>query len=137
MFKFNSGAKMEKIRSVDPAQLSLHKDFDAVDIGAELYTPESIKEDREREEKMIQETLTRRVWEKEMKEKANLNLVDGSDYENYLDWEAKNGERVVAEFKKAKAEKNPPVAIGSDLEDFKPGDELYGRFAKYKSKGRK
>lgn len=141
MFKLRSGAKIEKASDANPSQLNLYKEFDAADkandIAADLYTPEANFEDKEREEKMIQETLTRSIWEKKNKEDDPDDFDDEvsrkKDWESYRKWEAENGDRVLAEINKTREEIKSIAGDveDDDLEDDKPGYELYGRFAKF------
>lgn len=138
MFKFRTGSKIEKSFDANSSQLNLYKEFDAADqardIATDLYNSESDREDKEREEEMIQETLTRSIWEEKNKED---NLDDEAsrkkDWESYREWESKNGERVLAEINKAREDiKSIAGDTGEDdLEEDKPGYELYGRFAKF------
>ncbi|MEI7620275.1 MAG: hypothetical protein WCJ57_01750 [Candidatus Falkowbacteria bacterium] len=141
MFKLRSGSKIEKSSDINSSQLNLYKELDAAskasDVAAELYTPEANLEDKEREERMIQETLTRSIWEEKNKENDLDGLDDEAsrkkDWESYKKWEAENGDRVLAEINKAREEIKSIAGDSNDddLEDDKPGYELYGRFSKF------
>ena len=99
MFQFREGSKIEKASN---------------DIGATLYTPEAINEDKEREEAMIKETLTRSEWEEQLRDEAEMKRSE----------EVNKSEKIVVE-------------DDDDPEKNKPGYELWGRFAQYKKPARK
>jgi|GEM_PF-1634151 len=107
----------EKINTNDP-QLDLFKDAAAEDHLAELYTPEANQEDREREEKMINETLTRNEWD---------NTVSSQGYVSSAPAGPKLEDKPVARNISPKDESR-------EEDEDKPGYELYGRFAKFKER---
>lgn len=101
MFGFHEGSKIDKVPGAN-------------DIGAALYTPEAINEDKEREEAMIQETLTRSEWEEQMRDQSEMKRSE----------EINKSEKIIVE-------------DDDDPEKNKPGYELWGRFAQYKKPVRK
>lgn len=96
MFGFHEGDKIDKVPGAN-------------DIGASLYTPEAINEDKEREEAMINETLNRSEWEERMRDEAEMKQSEAVN----------ESEKIVVE-------------DDDDPEKNKPGYELFGRFAQYK-----
>lgn len=134
----------------NPSQLDLFRDGSGreekpKDDYAELYTPEAIAEEQEREEEIINETLNRGDWEKRKQDEEMEEASRHADYQNYLEWEEENWHRFVppeAAMPDVLSDKGP---VGKDLdeEEDKPGYELYGRFSQYKdqykspSKGKK
>ena len=115
MFKFHEGTRIDKVPGADFPQLNSYKEFDATetvdDAAASLYTPEAINEDKEREEAMINETLTRSEWEEQLSDKAEMERSEEIN----------------------ESEKEAEIAAeDDDLEKDKSGYELFGRFAQYK-----
>lgn len=127
----------------NPSQLDLFRDGSGRDEKpkddyAELYTPEAIAEEQEREEEIINETLNRGDWERKKQDEEVEEASRHADYQSYLEWEENNWHRFVPSepaLPDIFSDKGPDdkVAIDPDEEADKPGYELYGRFSQYKN----
>jgi hypothetical protein len=118
MFKFKDG---------DPNQLNLYKQFkEDKDNSGELKNQMPDIEDQEREEQMINETLTREEWEAALQEKKFQDLANKADYEDYLAWDRLNRGRINKKVDEINAEKEL-AELKSEPDD--PGREYHGRFA--------